>query len=90
MSILIKGMKMPKRGERVYLRIDDRGAAVIVNSRYPEESFRAVELPPHGRLIDERAVIGNAFNGEQNIYSWDEIETAIDNAPTIIEAEGRK
>ena len=42
---------------------------------------------PHGRLIDEYVLIGNAFNGEQNLYCWDDIEKAIDSTPTIIEAE---
>ena len=86
MSILIKNLPMPKDDEEIRLRIDAKGEVYIYGA-YPTLLYEAVELPPHGRLIDEKAVIGNAFNGEQNVYSWDEIETAIDNAPTIIEAE---
>lgn len=46
-----------------------------------------VELPPHGRLIDADTLYSTIFIGEQCLYSWDEIEDAIDDAPTIIEAE---
>jgi hypothetical protein len=47
----------------------------------------SVPVPPHGRLIDADEAIGHLFNGEQCLYSWDEIEDAIDATETIIPAE---
>lgn len=50
MSILINGMKMPKDRE-IYLRIDEKGEVYVYGS-YPTELYKAVPVPPHGRLID--------------------------------------
>lgn len=45
------------------------------------------EIPPHGDLIDRDKFRSTVFIGEQCLYSWDELEDAIDYAPTVIEAE---
>lgn len=47
MSILIKGMEMPKDKE-ITLCIDEKGEVYIYGS-YPTELYSAVELPPHGK-----------------------------------------
>ena len=41
--------------------------------------FIYVKVPPHGDLIDRKAL----FNGEHNLYSWADIEEA----PVVIPAE---
>jgi len=93
MSILIKGMEMPTDGCKVIISPDRK---VWVNE-WPTRGYRrienaeAVSVPPHGRLIDADALgkgdrpIGKImmFGGEY-VYT----QTEIDNAPTIIEAEG--
>ena len=90
MSILIKGMKMPKRGQRVYLRIDDRGAAVVVDSRYPDEAYRAIELPPHGDLIERKTAYDSLLYGMVMTGYQSQALDCIDefSVPAIIEAEG--
>ena len=63
MSILIKGMEMPKQG-RVTLQIGADGAVYVVDKceitaeKY-EKNFEVFEIPPHGKLIDADAVERN-------------------------------
>lgn len=84
MSILIRGVEMPK----------DRGLALIIHSdgsitvNLKTTSYKAVPVPtPHGDLIDREWLIGVA-ELNKDIY----IEAIVDlddlrNAPTVIEAE---
>ncbi len=51
MSILIKGMKMPKGADEHRLIIRANGQVIIDKKTYWEEA-EAVPVPPHGRLID--------------------------------------
>lgn len=81
MSILIKGMDLPKdRDTLVLVRVD--GSAIV----YTDEAYMTTAVPvptPHGRLIDLDAIPKSAWRGEK--------EDLIDElilAPTIIEAEG--
>ena len=46
-----------------------------------------IPVPPHGDLIERDKLCDIMFIGEQCLYSWDEIEDAIDYVPTIIPAE---
>ena len=41
-----------------------------------------IPVPNHGRLIDADAM----FNGEHNLYCWEEIE----DAPTVISADKKE
>ena len=43
-----------------------------------------IPVPDHGRLIDADVLRNVMFIGEQCLFSWDEIQDAIDYAPTII------
>ena len=55
MSILIKGMEMPSEGEyHMTLYVCSDGSAYIDVASFPvdEDRFKAVHVPPHGRLID--------------------------------------
>ena len=74
------------QSKRYAMLNDIEFAASLAKSR-PDWCPLADVPTPHGRLIDEYVLIGNAFNGEQNLYCWDDIEKAIDSTPTIIEAE---
>lgn len=51
MSVLIKGMKMPPSGDCLKLTIHCNGQVVIDRGTYWDEA-EAVELPPHGDLIE--------------------------------------
>lgn len=99
MSVLIKGMKMPPVGR--VLMVFPSGRVLEVSSDKIQDVYgdaEAVELPPHGDLIDRDAFMKKdvPFNGH-----WDEnagrfhcypptYMQAVDDirvAPTIIEAE---
>ena len=72
--------------------------SVLVESDGKPFDFRPdwcplVELPPHGRLIDIKSVEDGKFVTVGNDYQrwWNgALESVIDNAPTVIEAEGRE
>lgn len=67
MSILIKGMKMPKDGECIVIASHgtaykyELGDVVMYGDAY-NETAEAIELPPHGRLIDADAFNRNIAN----------------------------
>ena len=106
MSVIIKGMKMPKSCDSCDLiQFDDEEfeAHCPLSSYYrwcgtpPDyrpEGCPLVEVPtPHGRLIDcERATFPTAFRYNTNDYAkgWNACIKAVQTAPTIIEAEESK
>lgn len=61
----------------------------FVNERHPDCPL--IEVPtPHGRLIDIKSVEDGKFHAVGNDYQrwWNgALESVIDNAPTVIEAE---
>ena len=69
--------------------------SVLVESGGKPFDFRPdwcplIELPPHGRLIDIKSVEYGKFTTVGNEYQrwWNgALESVIDNAPTVIEAE---
>ena len=95
MSILIQGMKMPTGDNNITLFLYPDGKAVVCGMLGPLDHYEAVELPPHGRLID-----ADALKDTMDYYireaGWsDEINEAltwvrdefIDHEPTIIPEE---
>lgn len=97
MSILIKGIDMPKY-ESLTIKILPSGAVRDQYGRY-DKRVEAVEVPKHGRLIDADALRAGmyheAFETDSELQRWDSgcwvrykmFENHMDNAPTIIEAE---
>ena len=93
MSILIKGMEMPKDCNKCpmtvegYCRIIGYPNGDAINNRYKPLWCPLVEVrTPHGRLIDADALTGKAYmDGKLMCVEMDDIEEA----PTIIEAEER-
>lgn len=78
MSIIIKGLNMPKSGEKIIILtssgyVEDVSGQVI-------QGVEAVELPPHGRAID--ADVLKSWHEDGYVSLAD-----IREAPTIIEAE---
>lgn len=89
MSVLIRGMEMPK---------NCTGCPICCGLPYQHRDVKGrrpdcplIELPPHGRLIDIKSVEDGKFVTVGNDYQrwWNgALESVIDNAPTVIEAEG--
>lgn len=89
-GIYIPGMKMPPNGKYLQLRIDSDGK---INGEYNEDKYictnfvereeKAIELPPHGRLID-------ADDIETISIDWELGDIAKVNAPTIIPADQKE
>jgi len=98
MSILINGMEMPRSCLECRFEVDGLCHAQdpIVSLNYMSYTAGCtcplIEIPPHGRLIDADAL--NQTIDEVECYSRDPyigyMSGCIDNAPTIIEAEGRE
>lgn len=99
MSILIRGMEMPKKGHILSIVIQD-GKVIGSNSR-KVLSKEVIEVPKHGRLIDADALKGvckEQWNDEYNkthiprnwARAFECFDLYVDDAPTIIEAEGEE
>lgn len=94
MSLLIKGMEMPKNHNHLTITIWSNGAASygLYNREESLVDFRNVEVvpvPPHGDLIDR-----DAFLKKCEFVCTDDDEdiravrySIIENTPTIIPAE---
>ena len=88
MSIIIKGMEMPK----TVATIEIHPAGGYACTRYGFEIGKAIELPPHGDLVDRSKLGLTDFeivmcdgNFKQALEM---LLKKIGDAPTIIEAEG--
>ncbi len=92
MSVLIKGMEMPKDGELLCVNIYPDGKVCINLDLECKRIATAVPVPPHGRLIDADAVLSQ-YNGSIRTAQCDYAEGLRDaaedikTAPTIIEQE---
>ena len=112
MSILIKGMEMPKDCPMCPMSYWTKGncefsGCAIVNgkryARYEDEKYAnsygrpswcpLIELPPHGRLIEDTVLDNMTMWNTNREYDrgWDSAvqaaKTRIKSAPTIIESE---
>ena len=105
MSVLIKGMEMPKNcifcelyePDLYWCRAAKKEYYETIENKAHPDWCPLIELPPHGRLIDADALplTEGWFNPdkERNVYQTHIIfvlENDIKNAPTIIEAEGEE
>lgn len=92
MSVLIRGMGMPKDYKYVDVRIFRDGTATTASAEEPfYKKMDVIELPtPHGDLIDRREL--NKQIDKMECYSYDPFVTymseCINDAKAIIEAEG--
>ena len=100
MSVLIRGMEMPKRGHTVTIAIVGSGKAHVeyYDCRpHVEETieYAAVPIPPHGRLIDAKYVrdtiiqewMDKADDSHMYKRGMEDAYEVIRNAPTVIPAE---
>ena len=99
MSILIKGVEMPKSCEECQVCDYEEGNCLLTGTNrisdgrntLPHNGERRdwcplIEIPPHGRLIDADALIKEWKLGFYRRI----VEALMEDAPTIIEAERRK
>lgn len=96
MGIYIKGMKMPKDDQKIrFIKLLNGKMYALKETRngwplsYLHKVIEVTE--PHGRLIDIRCVEDNKFVAIENSSQrwWNgALDSIIDNAPTVIEAEG--
>ena len=96
MSVLIRGMEMPKNGETITITICGDGL-VFEEWKEPGSVFKAVPVPEHGRLIDADVLLEREWvhdykyegdPGKIKIYvEIDDIVSAVEDAPTIIPAD---
>lgn len=108
MSILIKGLSLPTDGS-IEIQVFSEGKAIksgytvrVNGMDYYQPTIGettavdAIELPPHGRLIDADALdtsvlqagFSYAITRRKLRYTAGEVREKIANAPTVIEAEG--
>ena len=92
MSVIIRGMKMPKDCHECMIRADcPVGTQRFIVTGRPRGCLLVELATPHGRLIDIQSVEDGMFVTVGNDYQrwWNgALESVIDNAPTVIEAEG--
>lgn len=96
MSILIKGMEMPKRGHTITITIVGNGQTYVeyFDCRpHVKETieYTAVHVPAHGRLIDadeflQRALGTKCFRGDYALM----LEELVGESTTVIPASGGK
>ena len=96
MDLMIKGMYMPKGDEILRLEILPNGQVnrIIGWAISEKRDAKAIELPPHGRLIDADAFFKRLQ--KQTMELWGkkskeyqyflDVMDMVKNAPTIVEA----
>lgn len=98
MSVLVKGMEMPKDGTCIFIFASDENGQNTELAILRYASFELIKhkgvvaLPPHGRLIDADSLIAKhekaAHSHGGASYSFHMAARAwVMKAPTIIEAE---
>lgn len=87
MSVIIRGLTMPK-DEPLLVKINPDGT-VSTTARNNYKKYDAVELPPHGDLIDYNFCLKNyeLLHDDDGNPAYAVRMRDINAAPTIIEAE---
>lgn len=65
MSILIKGLQMPK-DKQLLIVLNPNGKLFVANEAWFTE-YEAVELPDHGDLIEKRPIVDALAVAEKNV-----------------------
>lgn len=91
MSLILKGIDLPKENEELTLEINHKGEMRIYSTELRELDREPIAIQiskPHGKVID-----GGELN--KSVHTWNPAYTygrsaftrAIDNAPTILDEE---
>ena len=88
MTILIKGMEMPKAGETIIIAENVDGT-IYGQLEHGDDWYPLIEVPtPHGRLVDATELLRDSGGIIlETIDDHEEVEEMIKDAPTVIEAE---
>ena len=94
MSIILKGIDLPKNGDCHHITIYDNGNTYMTTSNRLYETDRkdveVVEIPrPHGRLIDGDEVMKKLQADKREAFTKHDVWLMLSKygAPTILEAE---
>lgn len=98
MSIIIKGIEMPRNSHTVTITVTGHGKVYVeyydCRPHLAETiAYTAIPVPPHGRLIDADALMKESYdsgqyaNAEVGFHQMVVDAEDIELAPTIIEAE---
>lgn len=91
MSILVKGMEMPKGDEMLCINVYPDGKVCINLDLKCKRIATAISVPPHGNLVDAREVSRKVrkFGFPESDYTRDEIAAWFENGDfsTIIPAD---
>ena len=93
MGIYLPNMEMPREGQMLVIFPDGTSYVCFNGMRERLAQTEAVPVPPHGRLMDADALIINLMDrGIEGVQTddWHEVQQAVMDAPTIIEAEGEE
>ena len=99
MSILIQNADMPENcGECLFgfIGVCSKLTECQLEDEWVDEESRPdwcplINVPPHGRLIDADALIESMSAWDwQELYLPTHFKDLVDDAPTVIEAEGRE
>lgn len=96
MSVFIRGLNLPAEPMILVLFPDGNIETEDFDIR---ANAKAIELPPHGRLIDEDLLVKvlkrcseDEWNKEASPFSWSYayecVMDIVEDMPTVIEAEG--
>lgn len=88
MSLIIKGMEMPKKQICIILNPNGLVEVLDANNILLEE-YQAIPVQPHGDLINRKTAYDSLFSGMMMTgYQWRALDCISDfYVPTIIEAE---
>jgi len=88
MSILIKGMKMPKEGEQFIVTVEN-GTWIFQKCCELGKRFTVLDVPSHGDLIDAQELQMYLMQScDYDTYDdYSRTFDMLDNASTVIEAE---
>jgi len=89
MSILIKGIEMPKGNSTINMLIYADGT--VYTGHVNDSRYSAVSVPtPHGDLVDRNELMTDVIDSDLDHLQrddWEEVIQIVQDAPTIIEAE---
>lgn len=89
MSVVVKGMNMPKAGDKFEACIDASGNIFLHLIGNFDDIYYVEQLPKHGRIVD----VGKLIEDEQRFICPDEYGDwyvpvyAINKAPTVLDAD---
>ena len=91
MSLYIPGLNLPPKGKIKMLVLFDDG--IVIDDADGQNQWQAIEVPPHGRLVDADAMLEFVDAGHlrhPHMLSWSDrdVESMIESRQTIIPADG--